>query len=123
MTRESGSAMQAPEAEHTALPHRALSPEAQRALAEQVRTACAAWFSQAAIVQHHEAEFGIRLARCRTPSEAVGVCGDWLAHRVDSAVVMHHRFLEMWLTFATAAPNGAGGAAQPGTAGETGSST
>jgi len=123
MTRESGGAVQAPGAEHTAPPHGALSPEAQNVLAEQVRAAFAAWFSQAAIVQHHEAEFGIRLARCRTPSEAVVVCGGWLAHRVDSAVVMHHRFLEMWLTFATAAPNGAGGATQPGAAGKTGSST
>ncbi len=113
MTRESGSAGQAPKAERTALPHGALGPEAQQMLAEQVRAACAAWFSQAAIVQRHEAEFGLRLARCQTPSEAVSVCGEWLTHRLDSAVAMHHRFLELWMAFAIAAPNGADEAAQP----------
>lgn len=80
-----------------------LSEEAQQVLAAQVRAACAAWFSQAALVQQHEADFGLRLARARTPSEAVAVCGEWMSHRLDSAIVMHHRLLELWLTATTAA--------------------
>jgi hypothetical protein len=122
IAREFGGAVQAPKAERMALPHVTRGPEAQHVLAEQVRTACAAWFSQAAIVQRHEADFGLRLARCQTPSEAVRVCGEWLAHRLDSAVAMHHRFLELWMTFATAAPNGVDEAAQPRTTRDAGSS-
>jgi hypothetical protein len=80
-----------------------LSDEAQQALAAQVRAACAAWFSQAALVQQHEANFGLRLARARTPSEAVYVCGEWMSHRLDSVVAMHHRLLELWLTATSAA--------------------
>lgn len=87
--------------------HVALSDEAQQALAEQVRAACVAWFSQAGIVQLHEADFGLRLARCPTPSDAVAVCGEWLAHRLDSAVVLHHRLLELWLAAVNAAEIGA----------------
>lgn len=120
MSRERESAAPAPMAERAALPHIVLSPDAQHALAEQVRAACAAWFSQAAIVQRHEVEFGLRLARCRTPAEAAGVCGEWLGHRLDSAVAMHHRFLELWMNHATMGssamkpaalprPNGSGG--------------
>lgn len=89
-----------------------LSEEAQQMLAAQVRAACAAWFSQAALVQQHEADLGFRLARAGTPSEAVAVCGEWMSHRLDSAVVMHHRLLELWLTARTAATTTRRGAAE-----------
>lgn len=97
-----------------------LSPEAQHVLAERVRAACMEWISQMGVAQRHEAEFGLRLARCRTPSEAAAVCGEWMAHRLDSAIVMHHRFLELWLTSATAATSGAARAKRRPTAGKTG---
>jgi hypothetical protein len=80
-----------------------LCPEAQIALDAEVRSACAAWISQLSVVQRHEANFGARLARCRTPSEASTICGEWMGHRLDSAIAMHHRLLELWLTAATGA--------------------
>ena len=128
MERESAGqflrATQGPGADNaTPPPQVELSREAQHALAERVRAACSEWISQMGVVQRHEAEFGVRLARCRTPSEAVAVCGEWMAHRLDSAIVMHHRFLELWLTSATDTTNRAAGAKQRPTADETGPAT
>ncbi len=112
MSQESRGALWAPRTGQDALSRGKLESESQHALAEQVRSACAAWFSQAALVQRHEAEFGLRLAQCRTTAEAAAVCGEWLGHRLDSAVAMHHQLLEIWMTFATLEPPGVDDAAR-----------
>ncbi len=44
------------------------------------------------------------------------MCGEWLGHRLDSAVAMHHQLLEIWMSFAVAPPIGADEATSPRTA-------
>ena len=78
-------------------------PELQHDLAQKITKASLEWASQNSQMQRYESDFAVDLARCQHPFEAVALCSKWLAHRVDSAVSMQHRLLELWLDAVTTA--------------------
>jgi hypothetical protein len=77
--------------------------EKQSELASNIGKTSMEWVSQIGQMRQFEAEFARRLAHCSTPSEAVALCSEWMAHRLDSAVAMQHRLLSLWLDAMTAA--------------------
>jgi len=77
-------------------------PEEQEHLAANIKKASMEWASQVAQTKQLDLAFATRLASCTRPSDAVALCSEWMNHRVDSAVAMQHRLLEMWLDAVTA---------------------
>jgi hypothetical protein len=75
----------------------------QMQLVARLKEACFEWVSQVSRMQQLDLAFAIRLASCRRPGDAATLCGEWMAHRVDSAVCMQHRLLGLWLDANTAA--------------------
>jgi hypothetical protein len=89
--------------------------ELRQELVSNITRTSSEWVSQVGQMQRFDVEFARRLTCCAKPSEAVALCSEWMAHRVDSAVAMQHRLLELWLDAVTTATrqkveaNGAGG--------------
>jgi hypothetical protein len=79
-----------------------IPPDQQEELISNIRKTSMEWVSQIGQMQRFDLEFATRLARCIEPSEAVALCGEWMGHRIDSAVAMQHRLLELWLDAMTA---------------------
>jgi len=46
--------------------------------------------------------FAIRLTACRTVGEATLLCGEWMAHRVDSLFGVQSQLTEIWIEYANA---------------------
>lgn len=46
--------------------------------------------------------FAIRLTACGTVGEATLVCGEWMAHRVDSLFGVQSQLTEIWIEYANA---------------------
>jgi hypothetical protein len=81
----------------------AVTGQDQVQLVGKLKNACFEWVSQVSRMQQLDLAFAVKLAGCRRPVDAAALCGDWMAHRVDSAVAMQHRLLEFWLEANTAA--------------------
>jgi hypothetical protein len=81
----------------------AVTEQDQAHLVSKLKDACFEWVSQVSRMQQLDLAFAMKLAGCRRPVDAATLCGDWMAHRVDSAVAMQHRLLEFWLEANTAA--------------------
>lgn len=74
-----------------------LSEEERRRLSSEIGRISKAWVSQVAQMQQLDTAFADKLACCTTTVEAAELCGSWMGHRVDAAVVAQHRLLEVWL--------------------------
>lgn len=74
-----------------------LSDEERSRLSSEICRISKAWVSQVAQMQQVDAAFAKKLASCTTTVAAAELCGSWMAHRVDAAVVAQHRLLEVWL--------------------------
>ena len=46
--------------------------------------------------------FALRLAACRTVGEATVLCGEWMAHRVDSLFGVQSQLTEIWIEYENA---------------------
>jgi hypothetical protein len=62
-----------------------------------VNNTTASWLEQMQAMRRMEGELGIRLVRCRTAREVVGLSTEWLAKRLDSLIAVQHRLVELWL--------------------------
>jgi len=69
----------------------------QQELSAGIKRLCSEWVSQVSQMQQLDAAFATRLAACREPAQAAELCGAWMGHRLDSAVSVQHRILEVWL--------------------------
>lgn len=69
----------------------------ERLTLQNIETATAGWLDQMAAMRRVEEEFAMRLIGARTASDAVSVCSEWLAKRVDSLVAVQHHLLDLWL--------------------------
>jgi hypothetical protein len=77
-----------------------LSLEAARVQAiKDIETASQNWSQSAATSHVLEMELAIQMTACKTPAEALTVCGDWMAKRMVSLVSTQHRMLDIWLHY------------------------
>ncbi|MGH7057173.1 MAG: hypothetical protein ACREFZ_04720, partial [Acetobacteraceae bacterium] len=90
MVRKAGENGRAKGAVHTAA-------RDEESMLQSVESATSAWLDQMTAMRRVEAEFAARLVRCRTASEAISVCTEWLAKRVDSLVAVQHHLIDLWL--------------------------
>ena len=67
------------------------------AVAQRMDEAVRGWVEQMERMRKGKRDIGQRLMACATPAEAVAVSGEWMAHRLDSLMVLQHRLIEMWL--------------------------
>lgn len=80
-------------------PERAAAGAQERdaCMRQSIDGAMSGWLEQMAAMRRVESEFASRLVHCRTAPEAIAVCTEWLAKRVDSLVAVQHRLIDLWL--------------------------
>lgn len=71
--------------------------EREACMLQSIDGAMSGWLEQMAAMRRVESEFATRLAHCRTAQEAIAVCTEWMAKRVDSLVAVQHRLIDLWL--------------------------
>jgi hypothetical protein len=55
------------------------------------------WLERLREIRQIEAEFGGKLLAARTPSEAVTVCNEWMARRLETVANEQKAFTTAWL--------------------------
>jgi len=68
------------------------------------------WLERLREIRQIEAEFGGKLLVAKTPSEAVAICNEWMAKRLETVANEQKAFTAAWLDLfsdmaASAAPN------------------
>jgi hypothetical protein len=55
------------------------------------------WLERLRDLREMEAEFGSRLLRAKNPTEAMTICNEWMAKRLEAVGNEHNAFTAAWL--------------------------
>jgi hypothetical protein len=66
-------------------------------LLERMRDMHRSWIERLRKIRQIESDFGNRLLNAKTPSEAIMVCTEWMARRLETIAGEQQTFATVWL--------------------------
>ncbi len=68
-----------------------------RLLFDHMQDISRSWLEQLRTIRALQAEYGGRLMRAKTPSEAAAICNEWMARRIEVLANEQKSFTTAWL--------------------------